>query len=979
MKTQERTKDMRLVTWNVRSLYRTGGLRILTNELQKCNIDIAAIQETNWNKTTPTTFTSNKFNIYTSSNRQQHVFGTAFAVARKFNNLVLNFTPIDERLCVLRVKGRFFNYSLINVHAPTNDSTDEVKDVFYEGLRAAYEKCPKHDVKMIIGDVNAKVGREEIFRPVIGKCGLHENTNENGLRLVYFATEMGMVIKSTWFMHKKINLATWKSPDGKTLNQIDHCLIDGRHSSDVINVKTCRGPNVDSDHFMVLIVVRARICLAMNNKYDAMKRYAVGKLKDKRVAETYATNINRRLTDVQRDEAHTDPVRSWSLYEDIIKQEAVNTIGFDVSRNSNTWFDDECLKATEEKNHARMRALNAKTREEKRLAENDYVTKRRCEKKLHRQKKNQLQQRTLADLEQLHSVHETRKFYKNLNASRSGFNPIMNICRDKEGNLLVNKTDVLSRWRDHFDNLLNGNESESERAEVLLENDDIAVDPPTKEEVYEAVKSLKNSKAAGPDGIPAELLKHAGDSLITILHEVILSIWTNESLPLQWMEGALCPLYKKGDRLLCENYRGICLLNTAYKVFARILYNKLTPYANAVVGEYQCGFRRDRSTSDQMFNVRLILQQGKEFNFHTHHLFIDFKAAYDSIHRDELYKIMKELGFPVKLIKLVAATLNDSKCCVKLQNDKSPSFTTHKGLKQGDALSTLLFNVVLEGIVRRTKLNASKTLATSSIQLLAFADDIDIVGRTEAAVKETYVVLREEAAKVGLMINEEKTKYMTTRPDNRDKVEMGGQSFETVNEFVYLGALIRCDNDNTMEIKRRIMLANRCFYGLKKHLRARQLTKETKCAIYKTIIRPVLTYGSESWPLTKADENLLLVFERKVLRTIFGAIQENGVFRRRFNFELQRDYGEANIIAIIKTNRLRWAGHLARMEDERPAKTLFRNVPAGRRSVGRPKMRWIDGVQSDLRALDVRNWTAVAADRQSWNLILDQAKSKFWM
>jgi exonuclease III len=120
MKTNsKRKKDLRLATWNVRSLYRPCGLSITINELKKFKIAIAAIQETRWNKFTPQAFTSNGYNIYTSSLANNHGFGTAFLVNLKFNHMVINFTPINERLCVIRIKGRFFNYSLINIHAPT--------------------------------------------------------------------------------------------------------------------------------------------------------------------------------------------------------------------------------------------------------------------------------------------------------------------------------------------------------------------------------------------------------------------------------------------------------------------------------------------------------------------------------------------------------------------------------------------------------------------------------------------------------------------------------------------------------------------------------------------------------------------------------------------------------------------------------------------------------------------------------------------
>jgi endonuclease/exonuclease/phosphatase family metal-dependent hydrolase len=104
---------------------------------------------------------------------------------------------------------------------------------------------------MVMGDANAKVGRETVHQLTIGKHNLHESTNENDLRLVDFAASRQMAIKSTYFMLTRIHLKTWHSPIGHTFNQIDHCLIDGRHFSDVINVMARRGANIDSDHMLL--------------------------------------------------------------------------------------------------------------------------------------------------------------------------------------------------------------------------------------------------------------------------------------------------------------------------------------------------------------------------------------------------------------------------------------------------------------------------------------------------------------------------------------------------------------------------------------------------------------------------------------------------------------------------------------------------------------------------------------------------------
>ena len=130
------------------------------------------------------------------------------------------------------------------------------------------------------------------------------------------------------------------------------------------------------------------------------------------------------------------------------------------------------------------------------------------------------------------------------------------MCRALHGTWLTNKTDVLARWQEHFDALLNGELATNEAMVSGFPDDDgnaQTVLEPTREEVTNAIKSLKNNKAPGPDGIPAELLKNGGDDLISFLHEMILEIWRTEKLPDSWMEGALVSLYKKGDKSACEN------------------------------------------------------------------------------------------------------------------------------------------------------------------------------------------------------------------------------------------------------------------------------------------------------------------------------------------------------------------------------------------------------------------------------------------
>jgi sorting nexin-29 len=124
-------------------------------------------------------------------------------------------------------------------------------------------------------------------------------------------------------------------------------------------------------------------------------------------------------------------------------------------------------------------------------------------------------------------------------------------------------------------------------------------------------------------------------------------------LPQQWKESIIVPIYKKGDKTDCSNYRGISLLSTSYKIVSNILLSRLTPYVDEIIGYHQCGFRCNRSTTDQIFCIRQILEKMWEYNGTVHQLFIDFSKAYDLVRREVLYKILIEFGIPRKLVRLI--------------------------------------------------------------------------------------------------------------------------------------------------------------------------------------------------------------------------------------------------------------------------------------------------------------------------------------
>jgi len=137
-----------------------------------------------------------------------------------------------------------------------------------------------------------------------------------------------------------------------------------------------------------------------------------------------------------------------------------------------------------------------------------------------------------------------------------------------------------------------------------------------------------------------------------------------------------------------------------------------------------------------------------------------------------------------------------------------------------------------------------------------------------------------------------------------------------------------------------------------------------------------VTYGCEAWTLTNRGEQHLRIFERRILRKIFGPVQnEDGSWRIRMNYELNKLIGNADIVRFIKSRRIAWLGHVMRMDGKRTPNRILRWKPIGTRTRGRPRKRWIAGIEEDLQIMEVRRWRKQCEERAQWKKITEKAKT----
>lgn len=704
--------------------------------------------------------------------------------------------------------------------------------------------------KIVIGDHNARIGEEQqIWEESVEEfiaCSKirrskDKTVNSCGRKYVEFCNNNGLIILNGRITGDAEGNFTFANQNGSSV--IDLCAV----SHDMVaNVSNFNVENqVWSDHWPITLKLECNNDL----KSDTEKLHQLPRLYWKNTNKaTYQQKLNANVTTVLSD---------YACLADFISLISSSYPKSTISRKveyKNKWFDTECFRAREKS----MRLLNI-------YRSTDLIQDRKAysvqRKEYHLICKRKQCEYNINLTRRLDTVSDSKTWWALAKEIRQHENPI--------GCEITAET-----LKNYFEILLNPTDNSKPiyfapplLEEVLLDSDF------TLEEIREQLSKLKERKAPGEDGIPYEFFINATDEFLSALCQTYTKIFNGSQDFDTFRTSVIFPIHKKGDINAVGNYRGISFMNCIAKLLLGMINNRITEWTNRlqVLNEFQAGFRKGYSTIDNVFNLVSIINLKLAERKKVYSFFVDFKAAFDRVPRQQLIYKMHTIGLSSKIVDFIAKVYKNTKSTIWNGKELSGYFETKCGVKQGCLLSPLLFALYLNDL--HDALGGGLYIDNLNVRLLMYADDIVLISDDKDILQKMINNLAEYCDLWGMEVNKDKSEVMVFRKGGRiadvETWKYKGESLRVVNEYQYLGITLTPKLSFAKHIENKNNASKICLNVTWKDFTGKpNISLTAKWKMFLSVCRAIQSYGSQIWGNAYFEdvEKLYRYFIKRILK-----------------------------------------------------------------------------------------------------------------
>ena len=940
---------LRIGTWNVRTLYQKGKVDNVSQEMNRMNLNILGLSEVRW-KGAGSTKIDSKTLIY--SGGDEHIRGVGILFDETASKSLKSWCPISDRVVVAKIEAKPLNLGIIQVYAPTSESTDEEVEKFYEEIERAKSHLKSQDIKIIMGDFNAKVGDERV-EDVVGPCGLG-TLNERGSRLIDWCEMNNFFITNTWFENHHRRQWTWMSPGDRIRNKIDYILVQKRYRNAVKTSKSLPGADCDSDHIPVMC--KFELKLKRVKKTKAHPKFQMDLLRsDTNLREQISVAIQNRYEVLSNI---TEVEELWLKMKESLKEVMEEHIPKKDTKVHKKWMNSQILDLMEERrklknDEAEYKILNKKIRRECNAAKEEWIN-RQCQ---------EIEQNQCKDSKYIHTkINEVSG--RNIKCNNPG------CIKSKDGTMLMEKEEILNRWSEYVEDLFSDNRGTKPEIKKKIEGPCIL-----KEEVKAALKKMKNGKASGPDNIPTEIITALEDLGIDMTTKLLNAIYDSGTIPEDLCKSVFIALPKKPGATECELHRTISLMSHFTKILLRVLMHRMRKSLRPEISTKQFGFVRDKGTRNAIFTLSMLMERCIEVQKDLYLCFIDYSKAFDKVKHERLFGMLENLDIDGKDLRVIRNLYWDQTAAVRIEGEYSDFKHIKRGVRQGCVMSPDLFNLYSETILRNLEDVPGLKVNGENLNNLRYADDTVLMAESVEQLQKLLdtVVLASEA--MGLSLNVKKTECMVVskRSSNpRCNLVSKGERIKQVTKFKYLGYLITSDGRCATEIRKRIAMAKDAFQKMKSILANRNITMTTKIRILKTYIWSVLLYGCECWTINKEIERKLEAAEMWLIRRM---MRISWTDKRTNESVLKEANLERSLIKTLRRRQLEFLGHVCRHKGlEHVAIT---GKIEGKRSRGRQRITFIESLNSwSTNVASSNTFLKLTEDRSGWRSMIANVCSR---